>query len=491
MPPPPPDKEAPAGSDTDGRSDHKRGTDEATAAVDSDGSPISPDCAPADLEGLSPHRWSPTPGKGPRQALAELLRKESLEPRAPAERRESRIEQLAEERIERLEADARARARWRADTRPVVERMPRLDWKEARAKRTVPVEFLAGKLMTLGQQITVPAPAKLGKSLFWFDWACHAAAGWSFLGDKPRLPRRVLYLNRENTDNDLVDWLDALGYDEADLGLLDMRSFPEFSGTLDTSDQAAVELLELVDGTAHEVVILDTGSRFVQGSASDEQTWRSMYRLVMEPLKRRNVSSVRIDHTGKDESKGGIGSSAKVGDVDHVWQMSAPAPARTTLDGTDPLTGLRVERTVCTLKLERTHTRSGIGPESIWVERHGRKIARADRDPDNDLHELWLPGGTRHVAVPGSVVTDTPDGVEWSGAAIASDLAKAARITALADLAVSRGAPIGSQGMGRDRLRDWARSHRIGGLQEARNETLAAVAKELKQRQVDAPEEPE
>src|SRR5699024_8804063 len=71
-----------------------------------------------------------------------------------------------------------------------------------------------------------------------------------------------------------------------------------------------------------EVVVIDTVSRSVTGDENENDTWLSFYRHTGLKLKQAGVSLIRLDHTGKDETKGQRGGSAKVGDVDAVWRMS-------------------------------------------------------------------------------------------------------------------------------------------------------------------------
>jgi len=65
----------------------------------------------------------------------------------------------------------------------------------------------------------------------------------------------------------------------------------------------------------------DTVSRSVQGEENENDTWLKFYRHTGLKLKQAGVALMRLDHSGKDESKGQRGGSAKVGDVDAVWRL--------------------------------------------------------------------------------------------------------------------------------------------------------------------------
>jgi hypothetical protein len=111
----------------------------------------------------------------------------------------------------------------------------------------------------------------------------------------------------------------------------------------------------------------------IEGKENDSDPWRDMYRLFIIEMKRRAVSSYRLDHFGKDTERGGRGSSAKDQDVDAVWEL------KPTEKGGNALT------------LTRTHTRNGIGPALFNIERQGELVG-----------DQWRPGATRHVLTDGA-----------------------------------------------------------------------------------------
>ncbi|WP_143669113.1 AAA family ATPase [Streptomyces sp. wa1063] len=256
-----------------------------------------------------------------------------------------------------------------------------LDWNSFFATDFGAIQLLPGKLMGPGQQITLVGDGKAGKSLFCQEWMWRMATGQSFLDDTPQDPVRILYLDAENGQEQVQERFLSFGAGPRHMGQLRYASFPPVR-PLDTAGGGA-DLIALVNATGAELVVIDTVSRFISGPENDADTWLSLYRHTLLPLKRDRISSVRLDHFGKDKDRGGRGSSAKTQDVDHVWELSAQGGG--------------------TLSLKRTHTRTGIGPDEFSIVRQAR------RDGDN-----WAHGGTRHIvmtyeadtgmaAVPGTV----------------------------------------------------------------------------------------
>ena len=70
------------------------------------------------------------------------------------------------------------------------------------------------------------------------------------------------------------------------------------------------------------IVIIDTTSRVVAGKENDADTYLAFYRHTVVPLRARGIALLRLDHPGKDVSRGTRGSSAKKGDVDTEWLLT-------------------------------------------------------------------------------------------------------------------------------------------------------------------------
>lgn len=254
-----------------------------------------------------------------------------------------------------------------------------LDWATFLTREQGPVDFLAGRLMVRGQQIALVGHGKAGKSLLSVEWAWRISAGLAFLGDGPRPPLRVLYVDQENPDDDIQERLLSLGATAETLQNLTYLSFPVFRPL--NTEAGAGDFLTAVDAYRPAVVFLDTVSRMVKGEENAADTWLALYRLTLMPLKARGISSVRLDHFGKDATRGSRGNSAKTQDVDAVWEL-APVEGDATL-----------------LQLTRTHTRNGKGADDLLLRRHGELIG-----------DRWKTGGTWHgVADESERPSSTPD----------------------------------------------------------------------------------
>lgn len=327
---------------------------------------------------------------------------------------------------------------------PQQERSPRLDWYEAFNTDFSQVDWLPGKFMERGQQVALVGDGKVGKTLFAHDWLWRTVTGRSFLGDERRDPMRVLYFDRENSLRDIVTRMQAFGAKPVDLQeRFDYRRFPRFSGGLDAAPIAVAELMEMVDESKPDIVVLDTVSRFIEGKENDSDTWLALYRRVHVPLKDRGVAGVRLDHMGKDTDRGSRGSSAKSQDVDHVWEMTRTDENHQHDDGVHTVT--------TQIRMKRTHTRTGIGDDTLNITRRGRKGASG----------LWLPGETRHeLSDPGTIRQ------------------QAQQVAHYVDQLALLNAPTN---LGRDKLKDWAR---VKGLElPGKSDTLSEIVRAYKEAQ--------
>ncbi|NUS78506.1 MAG: AAA family ATPase [Streptomyces sp.] len=256
-----------------------------------------------------------------------------------------------------------------------------LDWGPFFATDFGQVDLLPGQLLAPGQQITIVGDGKAGKSLLVQEWLWRMATGQSFLGDRPQLPVSVLYVDAENGHQDIQERFLSYGAGPGRMGMLTYASFPPIR-PLDTAGGGA-DLMAMVAEVEARVVCLDTVSRFISGPENDADTWLSLYRHTLLPLKRAGIASVRLDHLGKDGERGARGSSAKTQDVDHVWELRATGGG--------------------SLLLKRTHTRTGIGPDTFSIVRQARQE-----------HGRYLPGCTRHILMEYEHFEQAPEGsVEW------------------------------------------------------------------------------
>lgn len=234
-------------------------------------------------------------------------------------------------RAETTIASALGAKTWRAelleDTVPdspdsIRAAFPRLVWRDLWAD-TFEEEWIIEPLLPARRLVALYSAPKVGKSLLMLELAAGIAMGQqSLLGQDGTPPaRRVLYVDFENDPRaDIRTRLQDMGHGPDDLDGLVYLSFPSLAA-LD-SQAGGQQLVAAVEAYGCEVVVIDTVSRAIKGEENDNDTWLAFYRHTGKELKARGIALVRLDHTGKDASKGQRGGSAKSGDVDAVWRMS-------------------------------------------------------------------------------------------------------------------------------------------------------------------------
>ncbi len=229
----------------------------------------------------------------------------------------------------------------------IAERYRVLDWLELWDSARVGPDWLCEPLLEAGRVVALYSPAKTGKSLLSLEIAAALAAGRRVLGNAARPPLRVLYVDLENSRDDIRERLEHLGYGPRDLSELRYLSFPSLPA-LD-SPQGGADLLAVAQHHAARLVVLDTVSRVIEGDEDASDTFRALYRHAVMPLKAAGVAVLRLDHSGKDVTRGQRGSSGKADDVDAVWLLT--------------------RRNDDTLDLRRTHSRTNHGVDHVELVR--------------------------------------------------------------------------------------------------------------------------
>jgi hypothetical protein len=198
-----------------------------------------------------------------------------------------------------------------------------VDWNDLYSHPPFVEEWLAYPVVPKGRLISLYGPAKVGKSLFVLELAASVATGRDFLG-LPTIKSRVLYIDRENDPyRDVLERLKQMGFSAEELdGNLFYLSYPSIDD-FDTQSGAKT-ILNWVDNHEIDFVVVDTISRFIHGKENENDTWREVYKLTGQELKKRGTTFLRIDHSGKDLSKGARGGSAKEQDADITWSLSKP-----------------------------------------------------------------------------------------------------------------------------------------------------------------------
>jgi hypothetical protein len=200
----------------------------------------------------------------------------------------------------------------------VSEHLQQIDWHALWEDQTEE-EWIVEPLLPARRLIALYSAPKVGKSLLMLEMAAAIATGTEVLGTIPK-QRHVLYVDFENDPKgDIKPRLVDMGYEPSQLDWLHYLSFPTLAA-LD-SERGSKELLAAVHHFEAEAVFVDTVSRSVQGEENENDTWLNFYRHTGLKLKQAQVALMRLDHSGKDETKGQRGGSAKVGDVDAVWRM--------------------------------------------------------------------------------------------------------------------------------------------------------------------------
>jgi hypothetical protein len=216
------------------------------------------------------------------------------------------------------EADAAERELARADW--LRETYPLIDWHALWADEQEE-EWIIEPLLARRRLVALYSAPKVGKSLLMLEVAAAIATGKGMFGYPGGTPRRTLYVDFENDPRgDVRTRLINMGYGPGDLANLCYLSFPSLP-YLD-SEKGSDHLLQMLDGYDCEVVVIDTVSRAIAGEENENDTWLNFYKHTGLKLKQTGRALIRLDHSGKDETKGQRGGSAKSGDVDAVWRLS-------------------------------------------------------------------------------------------------------------------------------------------------------------------------
>jgi KaiC/GvpD/RAD55 family RecA-like ATPase len=192
-----------------------------------------------------------------------------------------------------------------------------IDWAEFWSRSRLEADWLFDDVLARGRGHAIYAGFKTGKSLFML-WLAVQIALRGVL---------IVYLDFEMGDDDLYERLADMGYGpETDLSHLHYAVLPSLPA-LDAPAGAAalfdkVDLVQAGHPEAPLAVVIDTTARAVAGEENSADTYRAFDRFTGLGLKQRGVTWARLDHSGKDRTKGQRGSSAKGDDVDVVWHLT-------------------------------------------------------------------------------------------------------------------------------------------------------------------------
>lgn len=258
---------------------------------------------------------------------------------------------------------------------PAHKRYPVVDWQRAFEGTRDEIDWLVPDFIARGQSYALVSTAKAGKSLLMLDIAAAIAAGRPVLGQKPQPPVRVLYVDHENSNFDIIERLRDMGYSPDELANLRYLSFP----SMPPLDGAAggIDLVAVAEHHNAALVVIDTVARVVAGEENSADTYRALYRHTLAPLKGAGRAVVRLDHRGHGVKATARGSSAKADDVDAVWMLDTSPGGE---DG-DVFVNLGLER-----------QRGNAHPERILLLRqydpHLRHIIRPKSLPDAERRRI-------------------------------------------------------------------------------------------------------
>jgi KaiC/GvpD/RAD55 family RecA-like ATPase len=188
------------------------------------------------------------------------------------------------------------------------------------------VDWLVEPVIPRGRVVSLDSTRGAGKSLLALDLATAVASGGNPLGRPSQPPEHVLYVDQEMSPADLYERLDTLGYGpararwDALVGHLHYMQLVDLP-PLDTAAGGSA-LDGLVERWGAALVILDTVARVISGEENSSDTFRALDQHTTRRLRRRGVTTLRLDHLGKDPTRGTRGSSAKQDTADVVWEMS-------------------------------------------------------------------------------------------------------------------------------------------------------------------------
>ncbi|OZC86448.1 hypothetical protein CH254_18070 [Rhodococcus sp. 06-412-2C] len=187
-----------------------------------------------------------------------------------------------------------------------------------------PPDWLEERLFARGEYYGITAAAKAGKSLLAYWMVGHWALGRSALDETRTFePLKVLYLDYENGRDWLHTQLTKMGFPPA---INDNLKVVQFPGLPDlNTKEGGTELIKLVAAYRPDVIVFDTVSRTVSGDENAAQLWSDFYRHSIMPIRRAlpDAAIIRLDHTGKDETKGARGSSQKMSDITAHWLLTS------------------------------------------------------------------------------------------------------------------------------------------------------------------------
>lgn len=227
------------------------------------------------------------------------------------------------------------------------------------------IEWVVEPIAARGKLVGIVAKRGEGKSLLTLDLAAAAATGTAKIDQPDGPPLHVVYLDMEMGPDDLYARLADLGYtpDHPRFArLVDHLHYYQLPALPPLDTEAGGEMLERI-AARHDaaLVVIDTVSRVISGGENDAEPFLELFRHTETRLKRAGIGMLRLDHFGKDATKGSRGHSAKEDPLDVVWNMAV---------GGDTVT------------LRRTKGRQAGTPDTVTLVRDDSTGRLEHRQPD-------------------------------------------------------------------------------------------------------------
>lgn len=198
-----------------------------------------------------------------------------------------------------------------------------IDWSEFWTREKKPADWLVNGLLQRGQQMVLYSLPGVGKSLLAGEIAVLLSEGEELLGGPARQPMRVLYVDLENSEDDVHDRLTAWGFAGRPLPNLHYSLLGEWPAL--NTEAGGRALAKYVADHRIGVVVVDTTSRVVEGDVNSATAVADLWNKCQVRLKRAGVAVIRIDHAGKNADRGQLGSVMKSADQDVIWEMTGSA----------------------------------------------------------------------------------------------------------------------------------------------------------------------
>lgn len=203
---------------------------------------------------------------------------------------------------------------------PEISRYQRIDWEIAFKEEDEDVSWIRPGFLEAGTLTALFSAPGVGKSLLSLQVALEAV----------REGFTVTYVDDENRTADIVGRLRSSGASWRELDHLIVYNFQNLP-PLDT-DEGGEHLEALAEADRPDLVILDTISRMVAGDENAADTYLQLYRCTLTRLKRKKIAVLRLDHSGKDTTRGQRGTSAKESDLDVLWSLERSGDDAFTLE---------------------------------------------------------------------------------------------------------------------------------------------------------------